>query len=88
MSEKVIYEVRLIETEDGLRIEMKGDKERMREFVHRKRMRHFGHREEWREWSRWGREFGRSWCFGPWWCDEPESKDEPKAESPSASGTL
>ena len=31
MEEKVINEVRFIETEDGFRIEVKGDKERMRE---------------------------------------------------------
>ncbi len=30
MAEKVIHEVRVIETDDGFRIEVKGDKERMR----------------------------------------------------------
>ncbi len=29
--EKVIHEVRVVETEDGFRIEIKGDKERLRE---------------------------------------------------------
>ncbi len=35
MPEKVIHEVRVVETDDGFRIEIKGDKERLREFVKR-----------------------------------------------------
>ena len=31
MADKVIHEVRVVETEDGFRIEVKGDKERMKE---------------------------------------------------------
>jgi len=31
MAEKVLHEVRFIETDDGFRIEFKGDKERMKE---------------------------------------------------------
>ena len=31
MDEKIIHELRIIETEDGFRIEIKGDKERLRE---------------------------------------------------------
>ena len=31
MEEKVIHEVRIVETEDGYRIEIKGDKERLKE---------------------------------------------------------
>jgi len=31
MAEKVLHEVRFIETDDGFRIEVKGDKERMKE---------------------------------------------------------
>ncbi len=30
MEEKVIHELRIVETEDGFRIEIKGDKERLR----------------------------------------------------------
>lgn len=33
MDEKVIREFRVIETEDGFRIEIKGDKEQLRDFV-------------------------------------------------------
>jgi hypothetical protein len=33
MEEKVLHEVRVIETEDGFRIEIKGDKERIKEFL-------------------------------------------------------
>ena len=31
MSEKVLHEVRFIETDDGFRIEVKGDKEKIRQ---------------------------------------------------------
>jgi hypothetical protein len=33
MSEKVEYEFRVVETEDGFRIEMKGDKDRLRQMI-------------------------------------------------------
>jgi hypothetical protein len=33
MSEKVVHEVRVIETEDGFRIELKGDKEELRQMI-------------------------------------------------------
>ena len=58
MSEKVIYELRLIETEDGLRIEMKGDKERMRDFARGHGMRGFGRHDGWKKWAQHGRHFG------------------------------
>ena len=90
MSEKVIYEIRLVETEDGLRLEMKGDKERWHEFAFGRRMRHFGHHEHHggrRAWPGCGHHFG--WGFGPWGCDEePESKDEPKPAHESPAGTV
>jgi hypothetical protein len=35
MEEKVIHEVRVIETEDGFRIEIKGDKEQIKAFMQR-----------------------------------------------------
>jgi hypothetical protein len=89
MSEKVIFEVRLVETEDGLRLEMKGDKERMHEFGFGRRMRHFGrhfgHGER-RAWSRCGHHFGPG--FGPWWDEEPEPKEEPKPAHESPAGTV
>lgn len=33
MAEKVIHEYRVIETDDGFRIEIKGDKERIRKWI-------------------------------------------------------
>src|SRR5687768_15207633 len=33
MADKVLHEVRIIETDDGFRIEIKGDKDKIREFL-------------------------------------------------------
>ncbi len=41
--EKVIQEFRIIETDDGFRIEIKGDKEQLREFVMSLDPRHWMH---------------------------------------------
>jgi hypothetical protein len=51
MSEKVVHEIKVIETEDGFRIEMTGDKEELRKMI-------FGGRGN----SPFG---GREWRFGP-----------------------
>ncbi len=82
MSEKVLYEVRFIETEDGIRIEMKGDKERWREKASEWRKRH-EERQDWRAWKRWERRFRHPWFFGcgPWWDDEPEPAKKPESGS-------
>ncbi len=96
MSEKVLYEVRFIETDDGIRIEMKGDKDRLHEMSsrwHERRDKAREERQEWREWKRWERRFRRPWFFGcgPWWGwdDEPERKEKPESasstEGPSSS---
>ena len=42
MSEKVVREISVIETEDGFRIEMKGDKEELRQMIFGGREWHFG----------------------------------------------
>lgn len=84
MGEKVIHEVRFVETDDGFRIEVKGDKERLRKmgfghgfgpgmgFGPR-----FGHRFRHGRRGHWGRGFSP---WGWWWDDEPEPGDEPPAE--------
>lgn len=82
MGEKLIHEIRIVETEDGFRIEIKGDKERLRQMgfgrgfgmpfgpgpmMFRHLRRHAPH----------GFPFGRH--HGPWWWDAEEtpSSDEP-----------
>lgn len=83
MTEKIIGEIRFVETEDGFRIEVKGDKGRMRE-MHGPMG--FGKRF-WR--GMWGcgpRGRGRSrhWAHGPdfsygpwgWWGWEEEEFEE------------
>lgn len=89
MPERVIHEVRFVETDDGFRVEVKGDKERMREMgfgpgmmgwaKHRRRHRHF-HRG-----PRFARHFG--WWWEPWWDmdDEEEAgpEGEPRGEPPA-----
>lgn len=63
--EKVISEFRIVETEDGYRIEIKGDKEKMKPFFHG-----FGKRKHWRR--HWRRRWGPfAWMrgmhfHGPW----------------------
>ena len=78
--EKVIQEFRVIETEDGYRIEIKGDKEKMKSFMHG-----FGGKKHWRRrWKRrWRGPFGygplawmRAMHFGGPWDFEPDEEEE------------
>jgi hypothetical protein len=84
MAEKVVHEVRFIETDDGFRIEVKGDKERMKKmgFGHGfgpgmgfgRMRRHFR-----RHGGPWG--YGPGPGFGPWWDEMPqEDTDDAPAE--------
>jgi hypothetical protein len=88
--EDVISEFRVIETEDGYRIEIKGDKEKLKSFF-----RGFGGRKHWRKHRRHHRH-GRPpfffepmmwWmrsasCFGPWDIEfeVEDEEDEEEAE--------
>lgn len=71
--EKIIKEFRVIETDDGFRIEIKGDKEQMREFVMSMDPRNWGR-------GRWGRRPRRGpWMFmwpWMWWCEEEAGPHE------------
>jgi hypothetical protein len=75
--EKIISEWRIIETDDGFRIEIKGDKEAMRSWL--KHRRHHGPMQ----WARgmrfgpWGAGFGAHGpCCGP---EDEEPEEEQKA---------
>lgn len=79
--EKVIQEFRVIETEDGFRIEIKGDKEKMKKFMKGFKG-HKGHRGFWGRrrgpfaWGPWMWMHGAPWC-GPWdYEDESEEEEE------------
>jgi hypothetical protein len=77
MTEKIIHEVRFVETDDGFRIEVKGDKERMREMKEHMydmgRMRHRRHfHGGFGPGPRFARHFG--WWWGPWWDEEDEGE--------------
>lgn len=83
--EKVIREFRVIETDDGFRIEIKGDKEAIRPWL--AGFGHWGHRRRHggmhpffrfgpRFWGRWA-----DWC-GPWWAEE--TSEEPESKSAAA----
>lgn len=82
MGEKVIHEVKLIETDDGFRLEVKGDKERIRERGFGPGMMGFGMGRGFRH--RGGSRGRRGWHpgygYGPWWADEPDAGDEPPAD--------
>lgn len=87
--EKVIQEFKVVETDDGFRIEIKGDKEKMREFVMGMDPRRWGesgfgpwggsrrrHRRVRGPWMFAGRmPFSPPWM---WWCGEEEEESEAK----------
>lgn len=88
MEDKVIHEFKIIETEDGFRIEIKGDKERIRQMgfgpFGRFRGRHHRHGPHGRH---GGHHFRVEKHFGwgpPWWWYEEEDEDrgEPEEASP------
>ena len=94
MADKVIHELRIIETDDGFRIEIKGDKERLREMVGA--WRHFGqghmghgpwggHRGHHGP-RGFGFPFGRHHGYGPWsWWTEEEEEEGGKRKPEEAS---
>jgi hypothetical protein len=86
MMEKIINEFRVIETDDGFRIEIKGDKEKLKSF-----MSDFGKHKRWPH--RHGRRWGAAWgpfgfrfgpfmwmkaasCCGMWGLEEDEAAEE------------
>jgi hypothetical protein len=82
--EKVINEFKVIETDDGFRIEIKGDKKAIREmlsgfgpYFFRRRKRPFGHGFGFGFGPRFWAEFG-DWCW-PWHWEEEEEKEEDKS---------
>ncbi len=93
MAEKVIHEFRFIETEDGFRIEIKGDKERMRKMGFGPGMgKHFGcggmfgmdfgpGMHFWRHkrpgHDRRGPGFGPPWTWWDWGEEDSEEEPEP-----------
>jgi hypothetical protein len=86
MTEKVIHEVRFIETDDGYRIEVKGDKEAIREMGFNPRMMKRMFRHHHRGHGGWGMgcgpgaRFARH--FGWWsrWMDDDEQDTADTAE--------
>jgi len=83
--EKVIREFRVIETDDGYRIEIKGDKEKLKAFMHG-----FGDKKHSRRHRRrrWGGPFGfgpMAWMRamhsgGPWDFESESEEDEESKE--------
>jgi hypothetical protein len=76
MAEKVINEFRVIETDDGYRIEIKGDKEHLKKFLHgsgRHGWRHHGFR------GPMGFGFGHMMGGKGPCCDSEEHKEEDTA---------
>jgi len=83
--EKIINEFRVIETEDGFRIEIKGDKEKMKKFMHG--FRRYGRWHGFHTRYRGPFGFGMgplAWMHGfPWWGPwdyEEEDKEEEGSE--------
>ena len=86
--ENVISEIKVIETEDGFRIEMKGDKEHMKsfmkEFKGHKKWHRCGRRRSGYGWGPYGFPPPMWMHMGPcWesWHDEPEAKKSGAEES-------
>jgi hypothetical protein len=87
VADKVIHEIRIIETDDGFRIEIKGDKERLKEMGFGPGM-FFGGQRHGPGHGHWGpgRGFGsgffwRGFGFGPWGQRSPEYGEEPPAKA-------
>lgn len=84
--EKVIKELRVIETDDGFRIEIKGDKEKIRSFISGfgdpKRWHHWQSRRPRGHWGPFGFRFGpwmgmkEGFCWGPWGFGEEGEAEE------------
>jgi hypothetical protein len=82
--EKIVNELRVIETDDGFRIEIKGDKEKIRAFM-------AGAGKQ-RRWPHWGAGPRGPFPFGPWmsrgaWCHGPwdfEAEEGHREESSQA----
>jgi hypothetical protein len=75
--EKVLSEWKIVETDEGYRIEIKGDKQAMREWVERFRKHgpmRGGHRMHFGPWGAWGRH-GFEFSGG---CCEQESDEDKK----------
>ena len=74
--EKVIGEFKIVETEEGYRIEIKGDKEKMKEMFSGLRWRKFRSRHFHPSGLGFGRGFWGS--MGPWccWGEEKEERSE------------
>jgi hypothetical protein len=78
MAEKVIAEIRFIETDDGFRIETKGDKEHLRKMGFGPGMRHW--RRAYKSWMRGrGPGFRPPWMWGDW--DEVDEDEDVSAKS-------
>ena len=79
MADKVIHEMRLVETDDGYRIEVKGDKEQIKKMFLRPGMM-FGHKMGFgRRFRKARRGHGHGFAY-PWMsgCWEEESEGEPE----------
>ncbi|HLY25314.1 MAG TPA: hypothetical protein VKQ72_03175 [Aggregatilineales bacterium] len=77
MSDKPLFEFRMVNTDNGIRFEVNADKERLHELAEH-RLRRQRLRYEGKAWERWERRFWRhGWCFGPWWDEEGEEKSKP-----------
>jgi hypothetical protein len=79
MAEKVISEIKVVETEDGYRIEIRGDKDRIRKYAFPAHgwARHGPRSRFWRRWA---------WQASPWgwWWESPGSDSDSAAESQDA----
>lgn len=91
MTEKVLHEVRFIETDDGFRIEVKGDKKCMKEMFEScmepmHGMKH-GRMKGFRHYAHKARRYGPGFMMPPWmWCDMWEEEvEEDETETPTAS---
>jgi hypothetical protein len=74
--ENIISEFRVIETDDGFRIEIKGDKEKLRPFFTGAAFHGAG---PWRHGHGWRGPWGMFGRMGPWWGSwgfEPEEGDK------------
>lgn len=73
MSEKAIFKLRVVKTEAGIRVEVKGDPNLLHELAQKRHRHHHQFHKERRLWSRWERRFRHGWRHGAWWHDVTEA---------------
>lgn len=73
VSEKTVFKLRLVKTDEGLRVEIKGDHKLLHGLARERHWHHYQYHHERRLWSRWERRFRHGGHHRSWWHDVTEA---------------